>query len=428
LPAGFGPSGLAVVPGAGGDRLAVINNTTPARLALIDPGAGTLLGTVGLAQPPVALAVSPDGAWAYVLEQDAGNNATVQAVDLARLAQTKAVTPGDPVPVGRNSSGLALSPSGRTLYVPFQDAGTPQRPGGVAVVDVSETDCEDILWDTIEGCPSCDHPDCVVLATVNGYHAGNALQDPTDPPSDPATDAQQGIARIDNRTGRHVLLSTQALYRLIECELSGAVGIPGPQGIQGIQGLKGDTGPGVEQGLTRIARTSWPHAGVVPTLSPVTRSAAQNRVQGRGLWVAFTGPVRPTDPTDPSRPVDPDHVFQVSVRRSTTAVLRNAWTPVGGVVIPVTVDASGRATEVDMTATPTPKPDTIAIFWGERDLAQLKGFDEFLVRLHGDFLLDANGLAVDAQFVRAQLPTGQRPAGGTFGIEGGVFESWFRIG
>ena len=33
--------------------------------------------------------------------------------------------------------------------------------------------------------------------------------------------------------------------------------------------------------------------------------------------------------------------------------------------------------------------------------------------------------AIDAEHVRSTLPTGDRPEGGTVGIQGGTFESWF---
>jgi hypothetical protein len=47
--------------------------------------------------------------------------------------------------------------------------------------------------------------------------------------------------------------------------------------------------------------------------------------------------------------------------------------------------------------------------------------------LRGDFVLDRNGRAIDAEFVRAQLPTGDRANGSSFGVQGGLFESWFQI-
>jgi hypothetical protein len=52
------------------------------------------------------------------------------------------------------------------------------------------------------------------------------------------------------------------------------------------------------------------------------------------------------------------------------------------------------------------------------------------IRLRGDFVLDTNDppRAIDAEYVRAELPTGDRPSGSDVGIQGGLFESWFQPG
>jgi hypothetical protein len=49
------------------------------------------------------------------------------------------------------------------------------------------------------------------------------------------------------------------------------------------------------------------------------------------------------------------------------------------------------------------------------------------VELQGDQALDEDGRAVDAELVRGQLPTGDRPAGGARGIQGGLFQSWLQF-
>jgi competence ComEA-like helix-hairpin-helix protein len=56
--------------------------------------------------------------------------------------------------------------------------------------------------------------------------------------------------------------------------------------------------------------------------------------------------------------------------------------------------------------------------------------NELWVKLRCDFVLDFDEVldrrrAVDGEFVRAQLPTGDRPRGSKYGIQGGLFESWF---
>lgn len=52
------------------------------------------------------------------------------------------------------------------------------------------------------------------------------------------------------------------------------------------------------------------------------------------------------------------------------------------------------------------------------DTLDIPGIYKVVIR--GDFILDANGRAVDGNFVRAETPTGDR-------IEGGTFESIFRV-
>lgn len=49
------------------------------------------------------------------------------------------------------------------------------------------------------------------------------------------------------------------------------------------------------------------------------------------------------------------------------------------------------------------------------------------IEILGDHILDQDGRAIDAEFVRTTLPTGARAAGAQFGIQGGHFESWLLV-
>jgi hypothetical protein len=61
-------------------------------------------------------------------------------------------------------------------------------------------------------------------------------------------------------------------------------------------------------------------------------------------------------------------------------------------------------------------------------LRQLQGKQADLwIVLRGDFVIDTQGFAIDGEFVRAQLPTGDRPSGSPYGTQGGTFESWFAL-
>jgi hypothetical protein len=59
----------------------------------------------------------------------------------------------------------------------------------------------------------------------------------------------------------------------------------------------------------------------------------------------------------------------------------------------------------------------------------LQEFDlnDLWIRLRGDFVLDTGdpARAIDAEFVRHEFDTGDRPRGSTVGVQGGIFESWF---
>jgi hypothetical protein len=76
-------------------------------------------------------------------------------------------------------------------------------------------------------------------------------------------------------------------------------------------------------------------------------------------------------------------------------------------------------------ANPTPLMLAFVFNDDERRLLEQKG--ELWVRVRGEFVIDKNHRAIDAVFVRAELPTGQRPTKNSPGIEGGTFESWFWI-
>jgi DNA-binding beta-propeller fold protein YncE len=420
FPAGFAPSGLALAASTGPDLLAVVGNAS-AQIALVAPGSAQLVGTVGLAQKPIGVAVAPGAGWAYVLEADPAGQATVQTVDLARIQLKQPVTPGDPLAVGANSGGIVLSPTGRTLYVPFQDAGPPQRPGGIAVIEVENGGCDAILWRSLDHCPDCGPDHCVVLATIDHYHVGDSVQDPTDPPSDPAADEAAHVARIDNRKGRRLLTSTQTLYEWITCLQAHQPKGGGP----GAQGPPGAPGAGVEQDLTQFARTSWRHNdgnSVNTALAPVKRLDGST---SRGIWIEFTGDILVADP---AHPIDSQHVFQVLVQKSSDAFFRNCRCPVSGTVIPVARDPKTNAlAEVDTTAQPTAR--ILAFVWTNDQVNRfVVPSRELWVCFRGDFVVDVKKRAVDVQFVRAEFPTGQRPSGSAFGIEGGIFESWFWLG
>jgi len=458
------PALISVVGSTAEDMLAVVEKTGNKFHLISLAGTPAVVGSVTLDHAPTALAISPGGHWAYLLEKN-GTDSFVQSVSIDRLQLHLPVTPGNAFPVGIDSRQLILDGSGTHLYIPFiQDLAQPAL-GGVAIIDISEADCAGIFWRHLNGCPHCDLPDCVVLATIRNYNIGDRIEAQTVPPSSPQQDTTDKVARIDNRT-RRLLPSTQVLAELVECLLEhgnggqgtqGPPGPPGPAGPQGPQGdpgvgepgPKGDPGEGLEQGLTRIEALSWTHNQMHTGGSPQPPDsffAVIDTLAGAqffGLVIGFTADVQV------SSTIDAAHVFQVLLPIPPTGPVDLGFAcrcPIRGTTMPVglqldpqgriKVNAGGRidtAKEV-----PAGKARGVAFILDPhipmaRNLLA-GGVTDVMVQLRGDFVIDTKERAIDAEFVRAQLPTGDRPKPPAaqpldqqVGIQGGLFESWFSV-
>lgn len=464
LPAGAQPTMLAITAGT-----LVVAASDDHAYAIALP-AGTLAGSIALPGSPFASAGSP---WAYVLDT-AGGTSRLRPVHLSALTSGSAVGPA--VGFHGDAHDIGVDPTASHVYVAYTIDG---QPVGVAVFDIEgDLDCRD-GWEALPACPSCDGDGCVVLGTIHGYRRGFSVLDPVDPASDPAADLAQSIARIDNRTGRHVLHSTELISRTIECLLDcdcsggtgtsgpagpqGPVGPAGPQGPTGAQGPigatgpagpagppgaqgpqgptgppgaegkrgpRGPVGPGLERGLTQITTVSWKHAGAmtVSELATVVFDAGTpNERRVPGLTVVFSGPVQVTA-------IDPVHVFEVNAPNIQTVgqgaeLGYSCRCSVLGEIVPVKpqLDASGTFVQADVVAGATTATGVSFVFSDRFVAAALLKSppSDLWVRLRGDFVLDQSGRAVDAEFTRAQFPTGDRPAGSDYGIQGGLFESWF---
>ncbi len=455
-----GASELALVASTADDMLAVIDQTGK-HLHLVGLNPAGIINSAMLDHEPIALVVASGGQWAYVLEQESGTGASyVQAVNLFQLKQNQTPVPSvvsQPFSVGLSSQQIVLTPSGQRLYIPFTADSTQANQGGVAVIDIREQACADILWRHLEGCPACVSGNCVVLATIERYVVGDRIERQTDPPAKPD---------IDNRKGRRLLPSTQTLTELIQCLLEqgpgGGGGPQGPQGPPGSPGATGATGPagpkgdpgatgaigpagpkgdpgqngvGLEQDLTRIDKLSWIHNSLGNPLATISRLDGTKPL---GVVIHFADDnsnsrkVFVSDPGDPTKTpaIIAAHIFQVLINHTTVVDQRRGFLcrcPIRGEVIPVevTAEVGDRITEAkeiqDSFA-------TAAAFVFEGNPIELVGSGDIWVVVRGDFMIDENERAIDAEFLRGQLPTGDRRKGSEFGIQGGLFESWFWIG
>ena len=102
---GEGPNGLAVSPDG---ATAYVANGADSTVSVIDTATNTVTTTITVGSAPNSVAVSPDGATAYVTS---ANDDTVSVIDTATNTVTATIA------VGFNPRAVAVSPDGATAYV-----------------------------------------------------------------------------------------------------------------------------------------------------------------------------------------------------------------------------------------------------------------------------------------------------------------------
>ena len=153
----------------------------------------------------------------------------------------------------------------------------------------------------------------------------------------------------------------------------------------------------------------------------------RNEERAAGLVIRFT---REVHVLTPGRRIDAAHVFQVLMRHQTAeGPFLDCLCPIRGEVIPVdNIKESPDRFIVEAQETDKPTAPGVAFIFEQNDLDFIRRANELWVHLRGDFVVDVEEeRAIDAEFVRAELPTGDRAKGSEFGIQGGHFESWLRI-
>jgi DNA-binding beta-propeller fold protein YncE len=427
------PSCLALAPSTAGDTLAVGDETNK-KLYLVTLDGSKPVKAADLTHHPVAVIPSPGGKWIYALERDHASPEKwfVEPVNTVRVQLDLPGQLGALVPVGENAVELALSKSGKILYAVFDGDS-----GGISILNITDEDCAELLWQGLDGCPSCDTANCIVLATIENYDLGDQLEDQTDPLTDPHADAGAHIARIDNRQGRRLLPSTQVLTEVIRCLLEHEGGGKGGQGPPGLTGPKGD--PGIDKVEVIIVDCRKDASGtieidpdgtrilklVIPSgckKDELTHICAINWQHGsrtklglikeQGFRILFDGPVLRGDLHDQSFMV----LTQSRSDEGTVCWCEMVGTVKGGNFETV-CDPSSFFTSVDANADPV----NGAVFTPRREIQQ----GVYRVVLKGDYIRSvADKRAVDADHLPAWLP--DRKTGD--GVEGGTFESWLILG
>lgn len=200
-----------------------------------------------------------------------------------------------------------------------------------------------------------------------------------------------------------------------------------------------ETGPAnavTEANLNRIVALNWPHRSTLgddelPAVRLRARDEGERTVQG--LAVAFgRDPVTEDDVLEvgsdrgvQSRSLSAG-VFQVYARRSGGAVPQHVQVRPRAVLplVEVRIGDDGRISGGTIALDNRYARGALFVFPNQLVEAP-EEIGMLQVHLMGDAIVDRNGRAMDAEFARSQLPTGDRPAETEEGVQGGHFASWF---
>jgi hypothetical protein len=255
------PASLTVATTTKGETLAALDMSGSGTLFIVNiPAAGPAAATVvsqsvtAFADLPTEVLLSPGGRWAYVLEKDSTGKGYVQTVDAFAVELGQPNVLGGPVAIGPGPQSETLSQDGSHLYVPYFDPAQLTN-GGVAILEVTQTDCSGIFQTLIDGCPDCDQGDCLVLATIKEYVYGSAVTD----------------AALDNLTDRRLLASTLPRSRNA---FSPRAAEPARQARQALPGRREIQGRRETQDRKEIpGRREMPDPRAIPALKEMPASA-----------------------------------------------------------------------------------------------------------------------------------------------------------
>jgi YVTN family beta-propeller protein len=116
---------------------AYVTNSNSTTITIIDININTVIGVIGGFDGPSGMAITPDGAYAYVNNYGgpeglgSGNGRTVNVVDL----NINAII-GDPIEVGIAPAAVAITPNGHYIYVANYVDGNPET-GTVSIIDTN---------------------------------------------------------------------------------------------------------------------------------------------------------------------------------------------------------------------------------------------------------------------------------------------------
>jgi len=251
------PAQVILASSSGPDVLAVIDSIN-ATITAVQASPATVIANIALMNQPLAAAADPQKRVLYLVSKEAGSSPPaweLQTFDLRKLVAGSPELPPAGIPSIPPSAPTSVVTDAHYVFVVAAVSNNVNNQG----FQIDTPRCPDLY--ELEECDDCCTADCLVLATIRGYQPGFLIEDPTTPPSDPLTDYNNHIARIDNRLGREILPSTRRIAEVLEsivcgcaCECEGQPA-PAPAPPQPVTGLN--------PGLPKIIDIGWQHGATL---------------------------------------------------------------------------------------------------------------------------------------------------------------------
>ncbi len=209
------PIEVVLAASSGPDVLAVIDSTN-GTITAIQANPVQEVASIALLYPPLASAADPQKKVLYVVTSQpaSGTNPVtyqLQPFDLKKLVGGSPELPPAGTPSVQPAGPTAVVTDGHSVFVIGAQGNINNPTRGYTI---AAQGCAELY--TLEDCEDCCQADCLVLATIRGYQPGFQIEDPPTPPSDPLTDYNSQIARIDNKLGRVILPSTRKIAEVLE--------------------------------------------------------------------------------------------------------------------------------------------------------------------------------------------------------------------
>jgi YVTN family beta-propeller protein len=119
VPVGLGPSGVAITPNG---AFAYVANFNSDDVSVINTATNTVVATVTGLNEPTGVAINPNGAFAYVTSTGQNGGAGAGAPNVVSVINTATNTVVATVPVGLGPIGVAITPNGAFAYVTNRDS------------------------------------------------------------------------------------------------------------------------------------------------------------------------------------------------------------------------------------------------------------------------------------------------------------------